>query len=790
MESIKSILGIVVTWRGNKYIVQMESDSSLKELGDELLRLTGVKADTMRLIVPQFANKISKLLSPFSDEHSKLSLQEASITEGKSIRMMGVSVDEVSKLLENAKVDQRIAGFDEEERRMKQRISDRPTTLKLPQGPYIFCDFRTLQIPGVELYPPASEALKRMHMLAADPGIIAIMNKHRWRIGIMTEMAPVGYVGVSPKCILGYNKNHGEEISLRLRTDDLKGFRKYESIKKTLLHELAHMVYPEHDANFYSLDKQLNQEAASLDWTKSRGHNLSRVKHPEHDTETFYGAESISVSQKLGGSMLDQLASAREASVAAACRRLANAPVTDSMETELLGEPDPDDSSLILPGNYHLDMEKLSNKMEPSYDIDEPDPDDMEAKPDKLRDQAYINKASKELDSDECHAKFQYSDPNADNGLVALWDSSNMQIDDPDPDDVERQRCYESLPAVWDRLLTAIETLRTEIKITESTMNLETLLKKIKNEIAHPNSIKSKRFCEGKENLYRRMGSIKSNTEPDQDDEPDPDDLDIQIVENPISVVCDHLQKVIETLGAEIKPVKAIVDLQALLKIIRNVIKCPDVKKFEALGEEMGNLNNEVGLRNTIFEPHPIDLEIREDGVRDEAHINKASIEPGPDQCEEHVIVQSELDRDDTSVPSQKVSNMLIDEPDPDDQEIKRIQDPVTAVCGRLQKAMDTLRSELNSPEATMVMQTLLKIIRNVIEHPNELKFRRLRKANSLMQKNVTNHKAAMEILHLVGFSEDVICDEVGKVETYIVLKRNDTGLLWLAKSSLEACIA
>jgi hypothetical protein len=34
-------------------------------------------------------------------------------------------------------------------------------------------------------------------------------------------------------------QNMGEEISLRLRTDDLKGFRKYESIKKTLLHELV-----------------------------------------------------------------------------------------------------------------------------------------------------------------------------------------------------------------------------------------------------------------------------------------------------------------------------------------------------------------------------------------------------------------------------------------------------------------------------------------------------------------------------------------------------------------------
>nr|GMC85670.1 Ubiquitin and WLM domain-containing metalloprotease SPCC1442.07C [Ipomoea batatas] len=58
--------------------------------------------------------------------------------------------------------------------------------------------------------PPASEALKLMHKLAADPGIVAIMNKHRWRVGLMSEMAPVGYVGVSPKCILGLNKNRGE----------------------------------------------------------------------------------------------------------------------------------------------------------------------------------------------------------------------------------------------------------------------------------------------------------------------------------------------------------------------------------------------------------------------------------------------------------------------------------------------------------------------------------------------------------------------------------------------------
>lgn len=65
---------------------------------------------------------------------------------------MGVSESEVDEVLEGAKVNLRIAGFDEEEKRLRQRISDRPQfSLKLPQGPYIFCDFRTLQLPGIEV---------------------------------------------------------------------------------------------------------------------------------------------------------------------------------------------------------------------------------------------------------------------------------------------------------------------------------------------------------------------------------------------------------------------------------------------------------------------------------------------------------------------------------------------------------------------------------------------------------------------------------------------------------------
>lgn len=74
------------------------------------------------------------------------------LLQGKAVRMMGVLEDEVNEVLQNAKVDLRIAGFDEEAKRLRQKISNRPyTSHKLPQGPYIFCDFRTLSLPGVEV---------------------------------------------------------------------------------------------------------------------------------------------------------------------------------------------------------------------------------------------------------------------------------------------------------------------------------------------------------------------------------------------------------------------------------------------------------------------------------------------------------------------------------------------------------------------------------------------------------------------------------------------------------------
>ncbi|KAK4762261.1 hypothetical protein SAY87_030145 [Trapa incisa] len=622
IQDTESILKFSVLWRGKKFIVEMNSCASLQDFGYELQKLTDVKADTMRLIIPQFSNKSSKLLYPFSDEYSSLKIQGISRDEGKTIRMMGVPEIEVDEMLENEKRDLRIPGFEEGDKRLRRRmLGVTVDQIKLPQGEFIFADFRTLEIPGVKLTPPPSEALKRMHMLAADPGIVAIMNKYRWRVGVMTEMAPVGYVGVSPKCLLGFNKNCGEEISLRLRTDDLKGFRKYETIKKTLLHELAHMVYSEHDANFYALDKQLNQEVASLDWTRSGSRTLNGSKvYNHHDNEDYISDISNNLPQKLGGDASDKFLSARETSVAAAYRRMENSSIGHVVINEEISESVPDESGFDLSREEKVHAEILHSQKK--LDL-EPDPDD------------YC----------EIQRKFE-----------------------PDPDDSQGANIIKGSTPRDDKI-TSLVPRHTDLESSDLRMDVE----------------------------------------------PDPDD--------------SHA-----------------------------------IEEMTQSGE-------------TMREPDPDDSE-RLQGVS------------GCDD-KEHGIVQTEPDPDDNLRDSQQTSGMQIDEPDPDDQELlKRIQDPVAILCSRMQNAIVMLQNEVGIVEASRVLQTLVKIIGNVIEHPYDMKYKRLRKRNPIIQRHFANYKAAMDILALIGFNEDTVLDDIGRSETYLVLKRNDPGLLWLAKSSIETVMA
>jgi hypothetical protein len=187
-------------------------------------------------------------------------------------------------------------------------------------NPYKFQSIQTL--PNL---PNEDKAREILTTLANDEGILAVMKKHKWSVGALCELYPEGYVGVSDVCVMGLNENHGQRILLRLRTDDLKGFRKILSIRKVLCHELAHNVHSEHDDNFYVLMRQVEREIVELDWKNGKGRSLSGQAPSDVYTPVSTPVSAAPVAHRLGGStdpLVQQLVPARYLAGTAAIMRL------------------------------------------------------------------------------------------------------------------------------------------------------------------------------------------------------------------------------------------------------------------------------------------------------------------------------------------------------------------------------------------------------------------------------------------------------------------------------------
>ena len=131
-------------------------------------------------------------------------------------------------------------------------------------------------------YLPNPERSRQfLERLKADPGIRAAMRKHKFSVGLLTEMDPGQYTASNHEGttrILGLNRNQGEVIELRLRTDAYDGYRDYKTIRKTLCHELAHNVHGPHDRNFWDLCHQIEREVHEADW-KSGGRTVGHEEY-------------------------------------------------------------------------------------------------------------------------------------------------------------------------------------------------------------------------------------------------------------------------------------------------------------------------------------------------------------------------------------------------------------------------------------------------------------------------------------------------------------------------------
>ncbi|KAK5462619.1 hypothetical protein LTS15_002331 [Exophiala xenobiotica] len=221
-----------IQYRNDALEFEDVADETVVDLATRCAEQIGADVERVSLF---FLPKPGFMKHPFSDR--KLS---DFLTPTTRIKLVGTPNAEVKKMDDMGAASRRIM---------------RPSTLK-PVKANKARDWKKIQeestytfhaIEPLPYLPNPEKSRRYLERLANDPGIKASMR---------------------------LNRNRGEVIELRLRTDAYDGYRDYKVIRKTLCHELSHNVWGEHDRNFWNLTKQIEQEVERND-TLHGGHRLS-----------------------------------------------------------------------------------------------------------------------------------------------------------------------------------------------------------------------------------------------------------------------------------------------------------------------------------------------------------------------------------------------------------------------------------------------------------------------------------------------------------------------------------
>uniref|UniRef100_A0A7S1XI58 WLM domain-containing protein n=1 Tax=Phaeomonas parva TaxID=124430 RepID=A0A7S1XI58_9STRA len=247
-------MGVRVTYRGREVLAlgpaELGDDGpTLGWLKGELRQKTGVAPATMKLLL-----KGRRLSGDAVAEAEIDKLRAAEESAAAAARRVADDLD--------------AAGSAEARRRRRLAAGGKLVRDLHREGPRSYGFGRIVTLPGL---PGEERARNILEGLASDPGVLAVMKKWNWFVPELCEMYPEGKVGVSEVCVLGLNENHGQRIRLRIRTDDLRGFRKLLNIRGVLFHELAHNEHGDHDDDFYMLMREIEREANALDWRRSAG---------------------------------------------------------------------------------------------------------------------------------------------------------------------------------------------------------------------------------------------------------------------------------------------------------------------------------------------------------------------------------------------------------------------------------------------------------------------------------------------------------------------------------------
>ncbi|KAI1496262.1 ubiquitin/metalloprotease fusion protein [Biscogniauxia marginata] len=253
---------ITLTHHGKEHTLDMDPSATLNDLSAEIQDTFFIPTTNQKLMVP----KLGMLKSPFSD-------RPVTDLRDKKITLLGTSSAEIASLkAASQKAAAREAHLASARRNPpKATPSSSGRRRAAEESQYTFMAVRAL--PNL---PRPERSLALLERLKADPGIRAAMRAHRFSVGLLTELEPLSNTASTHEGttrLRGLNRNRGEVIELRLRTDAYDGYRDYRTVRDTLCHELAHNVHSEHDRQFWDLCRQIEREVARADW-KSGGRSV------------------------------------------------------------------------------------------------------------------------------------------------------------------------------------------------------------------------------------------------------------------------------------------------------------------------------------------------------------------------------------------------------------------------------------------------------------------------------------------------------------------------------------
>lgn len=262
---------VTLTHHGKPVALSFPQDATISDLSERVSTELSIPPSNQKFLV---GGKLGLQKPPFKD--ATIPLTELA---SKKITLMGSTVAEVSSL--NATIS--AASAPRRPGPIKAALPARNKDYKKIQeeAQYTFHTLRPLPY-----LPNPDRSLRFLERLRDDAGIKAAMRTHKFSVPLLTEMDPAMHTTQESRT-LGLNRNQGEVIELRLRTDAYDGYRDYKTIRKTLCHELAHNVWGPHDRNFWNLCKQIEKEVDRDDW-RSGGHSVGNQEFYDPGEEEIH----------------------------------------------------------------------------------------------------------------------------------------------------------------------------------------------------------------------------------------------------------------------------------------------------------------------------------------------------------------------------------------------------------------------------------------------------------------------------------------------------------------------